>query len=386
MKEVERVDTRPVDDGTIDALNRIPNDLAVVKMQTDTIMGVALSRPRDHAKILKDLQMQLTTYRSFAERALYAKPVGKDPATGKQKYATGLSIRAAESIRSAMGFNSVDVAAKRIDDYNAEVQAVFVDMQAGLLTRLTRPVSRRYTTAKKVAAVWDEDRFNNVVLKAEMSKALRDVVLRTIPPGLRFELEEAVDRALDEFLDDATQKKIVAQFTQYQVTQEMLEARIGKGISSFTKEDRKMLVGMYTAIKTGEGTVDEMFGDVSGTAETVQTPTKLKDKLAASRPKVPETVIGPVAGAVVQAEPVQSPPETSKAELPPFNLTDPGTWFTADDGQAGCNVIYQSIKLDKRADALKAAGVEFPRDINKIADVEKLCEIGSKLLEYYTAK
>lgn len=266
--------TRDIDSDTNMDLTRaempaaanLPRDLAIIKMENDNIMAAAAARPRDYPAILKDLKSQLSTFKAFAEEAMYCRPVGKEKTvdeqgrtTYREKYARGLSIRAAEAIRVAFKYMGVHRNIEMIDEMQARIEAAACDYQTGNTERASRVVSRQYKGRDGTVYTTPLDRFLNTVCQAELSKLVRNCIIAIVSPGLRAELERTVDEQLDSFLDEGTVKKIVAQFSGKGVTPEMLEAHFGKRLEALTKEDRKVLVGVWKALEDGETTVADVF-------------------------------------------------------------------------------------------------------------------------------
>lgn len=242
------------------AIANLPSDMAILKLENDTITAMAAARPRNHESIKRDLLEQVAAYPSFARNAIYSKPVGKDQ-SGRQQYARGLSIRAAEAIAEAYGFNRVRCDVLPLDADRVKVEATFTDYQRGRIWQSGAIVSKVYRGRGGQAQRHSDDRFYGVVVKAECSRQIREVILRSVPPGLRSELEEAIERQIEGLLDEATSQKIVAQFAGKGVTAEQLETHVGRTIKAgWTQQDRLDMLGLWNAIKTGETTVDEIFG------------------------------------------------------------------------------------------------------------------------------
>lgn len=294
-------------DGAL-ALSRMPRDLAVLKIENENMMALAAAHPRNHAAILAEIKTQLQTYREFAEEAMYAKPVGKDPNTGQMKYARGLSVRSAESLAEAYGFNKVRVDVSVVDADTVKLNASFTDFQKGKVWEASAFVSKRYKRANGSMGYHSDGRFFNVVVKAEGSKLIREVITRSVSPGLRKALERLIDEQLDSFLDEKTQEKLVAQFSTKGVTKEMLEKHVGKSVSAFTKADRKTLIAVWTALADGETTVAELFQAAAG--EEAKAPPVAEDKPRGQK----------IADRVKQAPDNQGPgpdePSLSSAEAP----------------------------------------------------------------------
>lgn len=278
---------------TIEAGAQLPRDLAIIKMENDSIMAMAAARPRDYAKVLGDVKAQLATYKSFAQEAIYNKPVGKD-VNGRQKFARNLSIRAAEALAEAYGFNRVRTYVEPIDEHTVRVEAVFTDFQSGRIWSDSGILSKLYKARNGKTMRHPDDRFYNVVVKAEASKRIRECILRSIPPGLRSELELCVDEQLDKFLDEKTVEKIVAQFSGKNVTADMIEKMLGKRLTALSQEDRATLLGIWNSINDGETTVEEVFGVNGATSpKSGDQPKTLDDVVAKADPK-------PIADAVKQ--------------------------------------------------------------------------------------
>lgn len=263
---------------------------AIVKLESTEMTAIARQNPRNHALVLKDIEAQLATYPAFAREAIYSKPVGKEfqvvckcgyeyvagkldktfpcpkcglfqPSSSREvtKYARNLSIRASEAIFSSWGNCAASfVPLADTPDY-AEFAAIFMDYER--CTKMSFPVrvSKSYRTRAGQIIFHAPDRFSDVVLKAARSKALREVINRSIPPGLRAELFERADEILNGLLDEKTQIKLVAAFAEIGISQQQIEQNAGKQLLHFTQQDRKDLLGLYQGIKDGEITKDEAF-------------------------------------------------------------------------------------------------------------------------------
>lgn len=238
-------------------VSELPRDLAVVKMENDSIMAQAAARPRDYEDIKTQLMQQLVAYPSFARSAIYAKPVGRE--NGEMKYARGLSIRAAEAIAETYGYNSIRVNVMPVDDTHVKIEASFTDYQRGSVRSFSSIVSKLYRDRRGKTRRHSDDRFFTVVVKAESSKLLREVILRSVPPGLRSELEESVDQAVTALLDEKTVGQMLAKFSEKGATKEMIERHMGKTVDKMTVEDRSLLLGVWNAIEAGETTIAEAF-------------------------------------------------------------------------------------------------------------------------------
>jgi len=312
-------------------LAAIPKDMALLKMQNDSIMAMAASHPRNMGQIKNEMVEQLQAFPVFAQAAVYSKPVGDG------KMVRGLSVRAAEALFEAYGHCSVDASAEPEGDDGARVTAIFVDFQKGRIWRDSGYVSKFYKKRGGGTAKHPEDRFWNVVVKAESSRRIREVILRSVPPGMKMELQSIAEREMAKSLTDSEVQRIIAEFEKLNVNLAMLETLLGKTLDAgWNQDDRVTLKGAYTALKDGESSIGEMFSnkpedaDQSGSlndklkadAETEKakrkkaTDKKKADKSKADKKAAAEQAIkeGEAAAAAEQSESKPAEPDAKQAE------------------------------------------------------------------------
>lgn len=283
----------------VDSIASMPPNIAILKMENESIQALAAARPRNMIAIRDEITNTLDAFPILAESAIYSKPVGKvidcrcedckrsfeavvkwnsspvdgEPCprcggsktkvTGKtrQKFARGLSIRAAETLREAYGFNRIDCDIEKIDETLYKVVASFTDYQRGTVFRSAVMVPKVYMTKYKKIESIDDTRFFGLVVKAESSRAIREVVSRSINAGLKLWFEAECERRQESLLTEEGIEKMVKAFAEFQLTETELEDMLGKPRKlGWSLEDRKQLVGAYTALKTGETTVSELLG------------------------------------------------------------------------------------------------------------------------------
>lgn len=261
-----------------DLLNKDTNwnsrpELMQLKMENEVIMAECRLHPRDFDSIKADILEQLQAFPELATDAIYEKPVGKDNQTGQQKFVRGLSIRAAEALAEAYGYNRIRSDVSEIDADKVKVEATFTDYQKGRVWQDAGILSKTYKDRFGKPARWNDDRFYNVVVKAEVSKRIREVIMRSVNTGLKAWFESKCEEISAGLLDDKTIEKIVAQYQTKSVTVEALETLIGRPRSmGWTQVDRQRLLAIWTAIKDGETTIAEVFADKP--AKELPNPTK----------------------------------------------------------------------------------------------------------------
>lgn len=235
-------------------------DLAQMRMENEMISAECRMRPRNMKEVRAKLQELLEEFPDFAEEAIYVKPVGQDD-NGNQKHARGLSIRAAEALAEVYGYNRVRADVSKIDDFTVKVDATFTDFQSGRIWQDGGIVSKFYTARNKQRVTYSDDRFYNVVVKAEKSKYIREVICRSVNSALKAWFEAACTKAAESLLADEDIKTIVQAWKGRGVTLEHLEAFLGKKSSmGWTNEDKLVLRGVWNALKDNETTLKEAFG------------------------------------------------------------------------------------------------------------------------------
>jgi len=235
-------------------------DYNLIRMENETMAAAAIAKPRNNQAVMRELLDQIEAYPSFAESVTYAKPIGKDNATGQMQYARGLSIRAAEAVAAAWGYNRIEQTVEPIDDDTVRVTATFTDFQTGRIWRDSGIVSKFYKDRNGRMVRHSDDRFYNVVLKAELSKRVREAIIRSVPPGVRSELQILAETMVAKLLSNETVSKMVNSFSTLGVGLVQLENLLGKPIAKgWTTDDRLTLQQIFTAIRDGETTVAEVF-------------------------------------------------------------------------------------------------------------------------------
>lgn len=276
----------------------LPPNLAILKMENDSMTSLAAARPRDPELIKQGLAKTLAAFPQLAEAAIYSKPVGKVVECGckscrrrfeaavkysdkakyvcskcgednqnlievltrpRQKFVEGLSIRAAESLRNAFGFNRVRADIIVVTPDLVKIEVTFVDYQTGSMMQYPLMVPKSYKNRYQKMEVIPDDRFWDQTIKGAMSKAIREAVVRSIDPGMRLWFESECDKIRSGQLTDEKINQIVESFATWKLTLAHLEELVGKPRAAWTVEERKRLVGLYTGLKSGELSADELF-------------------------------------------------------------------------------------------------------------------------------
>jgi hypothetical protein len=255
----------------------------LVRLENDTQIQVSVQRPRDEVKILTAALKELEIYPSMAEEALYIKPVGKNAETGKMSYAEGLSIRTAESLANRWTNSAYGCEILGEDENVVNLAAVFLDYENNTRHVISARVPKSYKQKRGGGIVYKDPDKLELSVRAEQSKALREVILRSLPAGLKREYEIKVRNILKGGKVENRKASIVAKFADISVNQATLEAHIGKPMAQWEHEDLVTLFGIFTAMRDGELTREAAFNGGSAEEEKKD----LKDTVVAEEKKEP---------------------------------------------------------------------------------------------------
>ena len=236
----------------------VAQGMSIVRLENNTQMQVAMQRPRDEGKILKASLHELELYPSLAEEVLYMKPVGKNPDTKKMTYAEGLSIRAAESLANRWVNSSFGCEIVAEDDLTVQLAGVFLDYENNTRHVVVGRVAKNYRARTGQVVKRTPDQIE-LAVKAEQSKVLREVILRSLPAGLKKEYENEVRRLLKGGKIENRKAAIVARFQELNVSVETLETHRGKKMAEWEHDDIVSLLGIANAMRDGELTREAAF-------------------------------------------------------------------------------------------------------------------------------
>lgn len=306
-------------------------NLAILRMENETIMSAAQMKPRDSLLIVQQLTALIEAYPAAAEEAVYSRPVGsvqevtcakcgvkyesayvtadtacpacESPAqrdrhtkVKKTKFAEGLSIRAAESIRSIFGYTRLAVTNEMLPNGSIKLTGTLVDYSAGNMTSDERIVSPYYKSKDGQMVRHPEDRFLNVVVKAEKSKLKRDIILDSVPGIIKALFRDECEKKMLALVSpELIEQKVVPAFAEFGITLENLEAIIGRKLKmGWKEEDRLQLRKILSGLKSGETNAKDLLADIAGGAEQTAEPKKVSPK-----------TLNDVADAAAAKQPVQ---------------------------------------------------------------------------------
>jgi len=290
-------------DQSLQQAAQLPPDLMLLKMENESIMSMAATRPRDPDKIIAQLSALIDAYPAAADKAIFSKPVGsvyrlqcaechikydvsritKDTqcpscssakhGAGKKvtKFAEGLSIRAAESIRTIYGYTRLSTTTEQLADGVVRISGVLVDYAAGNMTCDDRIVTPWYKGQSGRMERTPLDRFLNVVVKAEKAKLRRDLILDSTDGIIKAKFYDACENKLKELVaPEIIEQKIVPAFAEYGITASHLDKLIGRPMSlGWNEEERLALRKILSALKNEETTVRELLDGIDTAGKDV---------------------------------------------------------------------------------------------------------------------
>jgi hypothetical protein len=282
-----------------DALVRVDNSAVAVlaRSETEAQLDAAHKYPRSVARFMKEAMTLATLTRPIAEACIYALP-------RSGKIISGPSVRLAEIAASAYG--NLHVAARVVDAEEREVvaQGVAWDLEKNL--RITVEARRRIINSK--GKRYDDDMIT-MTGNAAASIALRNAIFRVVP---RAYIDMIYAKVKEVAVGDAKtlasrRVELMNRLMKIGVPQERILPRVGKtGIEDVGLEEVEQLIGLGTAIASGEKSIDDCFPPLPGTAATTK---KLEDELLGKAP--------PPASAAVQATPAPAAAPPAASLVPP---------------------------------------------------------------------
>jgi len=237
-----------------------PKDMSIIKMENDMLISAAATASaRNIVEITDSLKHQITAFPAFAEDAMYCLVVGTDPKTKTQELAEDLSVRMAETIRSEWKYNRVDELVEVIDNDNVKVTGVFTDFLSAIVTRRERIVCKTWTDRKGTPRRHSDDKFHSKIVPGQLSRVIREAVLRSLPASMRTELLSHIRATLSDTLTEGKVTQIIAGFSRINVTEEDIVKYLGKERSQWNEDDRVTLHGVFASINSGQSSVESEF-------------------------------------------------------------------------------------------------------------------------------
>lgn len=256
IENEDQTDEREVltpESGTLALLN---------KSEIDQQIATAHKYPRSIVAFRKEALQMVTLNEGIARECIYALP--RRDRDGQNKMIEGPSARFAEVVMSAWG--NCRAGARVVSDQGEFVtaQGVFHDLQRNVA--ITYEVQRRIVGSNGRRYSTD---MIGVTANAACSIALRNAVLKGVPKAFWAEMYSAARQVVAGNVETLKSRrdKAIQEFAIFGVTQEDVLRVLGvAGVQDITIDHLVTLHGMVTAIKDGDTTPEQLFGqpDQSG--------------------------------------------------------------------------------------------------------------------------
>jgi hypothetical protein len=274
--------------------------VGLTRAEIDQQIATARLYPRSLQRVTANILTLATLDEETAAECLYALPRGGKPIKGP-------SIRFAEIIKQCWGNCRSASRVVQVADSYVEAEGIFHDLETNSATaarirrRITDKDGRRYSEDMII-----------VTGNAACSIALRNGILGGIPKPVWRKAYEAIHQVVAgdiATLAEARENSLRA-FAQFGVTPQQVFVALGVvGDADITLEHIPVLRGMYSALRNGEATVEEMFvpvriGNGNGQRQTLSS---ALDNLAAGGGAKPANDASPAEPADEQAILAQIP-------------------------------------------------------------------------------
>lgn len=367
----------------LSAAQHLPADLMLVKMEGEHIMTMAAAKRRPITDVIAEAQAMLKANPAAAQAAVYSKPVGLKPDVckkcghrvqrkgwqkfqphcpecgksgtntmieGKQQFARGLSIKAAESLANLVGYNRVATSFAVAGDGVYRCTSIFVDYSRGIIRSKERMVSQwRRKWKSTQLEKQDDERFLEMTLAGAASKNERNAMLAGMPFELRQAYEQAAMEVAPKYLNAEKIQEIIDAFAGMGVGLQELQVLLGRTKSEgWRAAEYETLRGVWVGLENGEMTVEELLdqcrapeGSDESTEASQESPGEAAGDTKATRTrKKPATQAGAVTdeltGGTTAAEPEpergdleiansKSAPPSKRTETPPPATDPPAT-------------------------------------------------------------
>lgn len=240
-----------------------PNEESLQPVVLDAVEAAAINQqiatakryPRTLSKVKQDMMSFATLDEDTAASCFYTLPRGG-------KNIQGPSVRLAEIAISCYGNlragTRVVATHTQGDNPHVIVQAVCHDLEKNVAITMEK---RRRITKKKSKETIDEDDIN-LACNACSAIALRDAVYKVVPLALVKPVYEAAKRvAIGEASSLVAKRgKVIDRLKQMGVTEERILGVLDvRKVDDIVLEHLEILIGLGTAIKDGDTTIEEAF-------------------------------------------------------------------------------------------------------------------------------
>jgi len=240
------------DDNEINAMQVESSTVALLnKSEIDQQIATAHKYPRSIKRFRDETLQMVTLNENVAAECIYSLPRGG-------KTIEGASARFAEVVASAWGNSRAGARVVNDQGNFVTAQGVFHDLEKNVA--ITYEVQRRITD--KNGRRFSDDMIV-VTANAACSVALRNAILKGVPKAFWSDMYEAARKVvMGDFKTLANRRAdSIKAFMAYGVTEAQICQTLGvQGVEDIGLEHLVTLRGLFTAIKDGDTTPEQAFG------------------------------------------------------------------------------------------------------------------------------
>lgn len=290
--------------------------VSLARAEVDQQITTARAYPRSITHAVQNITTLATLDEQSAEECIYALPRGGKPIKGP-------SIRLAEIIASQWGNCRVGarvVHVDRIEKY-IEAEGVFHDLESNTAT--TSRVRRRLSD--KSGKLLNDDMIV-VTGNAACAIAKRNAILGAVPKAVWRKAYSSVERVLAGDVKTLAERRTVAMkaFAAFGVKPDQIYAALGiGGLDDINMDHMVTLTGMHSALKSGEETVEAMFGQKVAPAAPAAPPAPPKAPPSSLRTDPHDPQTGEIQDTNSNGAPSAVPPSPSGAQQEPGGEAPP---------------------------------------------------------------
>lgn len=247
------------------------------RVSIDMQIATAHQYPRDPELFRRKALDLATIDDETAASCLYRRPVGKNR-NGEEIYAEGMSVRMAEIVAGCYGNLRVGTRTIESTPRYVVIQGIAHDLESNYLAT----AECKEATVTRDGRPYDE-RMRIVIEKAAAAKAKRDAIFSVVPRASVKFIETAVREKLFGGASgiDKWRERIAAWVSRLGIDEKRVWAALGvSGADALQQSEIEKLVGIKSAITSGDVTIDEAFPELARPAIARET---LAAKAAAAK-------------------------------------------------------------------------------------------------------
>ena len=331
---------------TTESLEIVQSDAlsTITRAETDVAIATARKFPRILANVKAKMIEFATLDEETASSCFYTLPRGGKSIQGPSVRLAEIALSSYQNIKAGARVLSVDSTS---ENPHVIVQAVCQDIQNNVSISIEK--RRRITTKKNQDGSRKPVSDDDIQLAANAGSAIafRDAVFKVIPGALIKPVYEQAKRvAVGEVKSIVERRgKVIDRLKQMGATEDRILAAVScKKVDDVGLEQLEILVGLGTAIKDGEVTLEEAFpiikdGPVRGTASEVKLPQQRPEPKPDPKPEADHS------SAINDPELASTPEPTPQVKLAQFLFAAGVTFDQLKTWAVGVKALKPSAEL-----------------------------------------